>query len=127
MRKKLASLMAVAAASALALTACGSGGSGGAAASSGLDNGDKKELTIGVFAGWDEGLAVSHLWERILDKKGYDVTLTSADVSPVFSGIATGDFDMAMDVWLPDTHAEQLKKYGDKMQSNWAPGTTTPS
>ncbi|MFL4476355.1 glycine betaine ABC transporter substrate-binding protein [Paeniglutamicibacter sp. MACA_103] len=112
MRKKLVSLMAVAAASALALTACGSGG--GAAA--GPENGDKKDITIGVFAGWDEGLAVSHLWERILDKKGYDVTLTSADVAPVFSGISTGDFDMAMDVWLPETHATQAEKYGDKIQ-----------
>ncbi|WP_411731439.1 glycine betaine ABC transporter substrate-binding protein [Paeniglutamicibacter sp.] len=111
MRKKLASLMAVAAASTLALTACGS--DSGAAA--GPENGDKKELTVGVFAGWDEGLAVSHLWERILAKKGYDVTLTSADVAPVFSGISTGDFDMAMDVWLPETHATQAEKYGDKI------------
>lgn len=111
MRKKLASLIALAAASTLALTACGSGG--GAAA--GPDNGDKQDVTIGVFAGWDEGLAVSHLWERILEKKGYDVTLTSADVAPVFSGLSTGDFDMAMDVWLPDTHAKPMKTYGDKI------------
>ncbi|RAX48759.1 glycine/betaine ABC transporter substrate-binding protein [Arthrobacter sp. AQ5-05] len=116
MRKKLVSLLAVAAASALALTACGSGDSTGAAASSGGDTGDKKELTIGVFAGWDEGIAVSNLWERILDKQGYDVTLTTADAAPVFTGITTGDFDMTMDVWLPETHAQYLEKYGDKMQ-----------
>jgi glycine betaine/proline transport system substrate-binding protein len=111
MRKKLASLIAVAAASTLALTACGSG-----SAAAGPENGDKKDVTIGVFAGWDEGLAVSHLWERILAEKGYDVTLTSADVAPVFSGISTGDFDMAMDVWLPETHATQAEEYGDKIQ-----------
>ncbi|PQZ95036.1 glycine/betaine ABC transporter substrate-binding protein [Arthrobacter sp. MYb227] len=119
MKKKLISLMAVAAASALALTACGSGDGNDPAASptvERLDNGDKKELTIGVFAGWDEGIAVSNLWERILDKKGYDVTLTSADAAPVFTGVSTGDFDMTMDVWLPDTHAQYLEKYGDKMQ-----------
>ena len=112
MRKKLASLLAVAAASTLALTACGSGDG----ASAGPENGDQSDVTIGVFAGWDEGLAVSHLWERILDEKGYDVTLTSADVAPVFSGISTGDFDMAMDVWLPETHATQAEEYGDKIQ-----------
>lgn len=116
MRKKLVSLLAVAAASALALTACGSGDSTGAATMSGGDAGDKKELTIGVFAGWDEGIAVSNLWERILDKQGYDVTLTTADAAPVFTGITTGDFDMTMDVWLPETHAQYLEKYGDKMQ-----------
>ncbi|GAA5226581.1 hypothetical protein GCM10025778_11140 [Paeniglutamicibacter antarcticus] len=108
--------MAVAAASALALTACGSGGDADAGASGSSGNDDKKELTIGVFAGWDEGLAVSHLWDRILSEKGYDVTLTSADVAPVFTGIASGGFDMAMDVWLPETHADQLKTYGDKIQ-----------
>lgn len=120
MRKKLASILAVAAASALALTACGSGsGDTPATSSSGverLENGDVKKVNIGVFAGWDEGLAVSHLWERILDEKGYEVKLTSADVAPVFTGITTGDFDMAMDVWLPDTHADYLKEYGDKIQ-----------
>ncbi|MFI8412739.1 glycine betaine ABC transporter substrate-binding protein [Paeniglutamicibacter gangotriensis] len=116
MNKKLASLLAVAAASALALTACGSGESEESGAGSGVDNGDQKELTIGVFAGWDEGIAVSNLWERILDKKGYDVTLTSADAAPVFTGVSTGDFDMTMDVWLPETHAEYIEKYGDKVQ-----------
>ncbi len=116
MRKKLVSLLAVAAASALALTACGSGDSTEAATPSGGDNGDKKELTIGVFAGWDEGIAVSSLWERILEKKGYDVTLTTADAAPVFTGVSTGDFDMTMDVWLPETHAQYLDKYGDKIQ-----------
>ena len=116
MRKKLVSLMAVAAASALALTACGSGGGSDAGASGSSGNDDKKELTIGVFAGWDEGLAVSHLWDRILTEKGYDVTLTSADVAPVFTGISTGDFDMAMDVWLPETHASLMETYGDKIQ-----------
>ena len=116
MRKKLVSFMAVAAASALALTACGSSTPEGAASSSAGGNGDKKEVTIGVFAGWDEGIAVSNLWERILDKEGYDVTLTTADAAPVFTGVTTGDFDMTMDVWLPETHAQYLEKYGDKMQ-----------
>ncbi|MGB9034378.1 glycine/betaine ABC transporter substrate-binding protein [Arthrobacter sp. UCD-GKA] len=114
MKKKLVSFMALAAASALALTACGSGDAGSEA--SGSPGGDKKELTIGVFAGWDEGIAVSNLWKSILDKEGYDVTLTTADAAPVFTGITTGDFDMTMDVWLPDTHKTYLEKYGDKMQ-----------
>lgn len=114
MKKKLVSFMALAAASALALTACGSGDTG--AEASGSSDGDKKELTIGVFAGWDEGIAVSNLWKTILDKQGYDVTLTTADAAPVFTGITTGDFDMTMDVWLPDTHKTYLEKYGDKMQ-----------
>lgn len=113
MNKKLTTLAATAAVGLLALTACGGGGDN---ASKGPDNGDKTDVKIGVFAGWDEGLAVSNLWKEILDSKGYNVTLTSADVAPVFSGVSTGDFDMAMDVWLPDTHASYMKTYGDKIK-----------
>ncbi|MBB2994986.1 glycine betaine ABC transporter substrate-binding protein [Paeniglutamicibacter cryotolerans] len=116
MMKRFTSLIALAAASALALTACGGGATNNdMAASSGPGNGDKEKVTIGVFAGWDEGLAASHLWERILDSKGYDVTLTTADVAPVFSGMASGDLDMAMDVWLPETHASYMETFGDKI------------
>lgn len=115
MKKKLASLMGMAAVAALALTACGGGGGSDAGASSSSGNGDKKELKIGVMAGWDEGVAVSNLWKQILDNKGYNVELTGADVAPIFSGVSTGDLDLTMDVWLPQTHKDYMEKYGDKM------------
>ena len=69
-----------------------------------LENGDKKDVTIAVFNGWDEGIAASELWKVILDEKGYDVKLQSADVAPVFSGLSTGDYDLTLDTWLPVTH-----------------------
>jgi glycine betaine/proline transport system substrate-binding protein len=78
-----------------------------------LDNGDQKDLTIAVFNGWDEGVAASELWKAILDEKGYNVELEYADVAPVYAGLSTGDYDMNMDVWLPNTHAEYVKEYGD--------------
>ena len=117
MKKKLASMMGMAAVAAMALTACGGGSGSGSdsSAPASPDNGDKKEIKIGVMAGWDEGVAVSNLWKQVLDKKGYDVKLTSAEAAPVFSGVSTGDLDLTMDVWLPETHAEYIKKYGDKM------------
>lgn len=111
MKKKLASMLGVAAAASLLLTACGSS----EPAAQGPENGDKKEVKIGVFAGWDEGIAVSNLWKRILEEKGYEVTLTTAEAAPVFSGVSTGDFDLTMDVWLPETHATYLEQYGDKI------------
>lgn len=116
-KKKLASLMGMAAVAAMALTACGSGGGGSSdsAAPASPENGDKAALNIGVMAGWDEGVAVSNLWKQILDKKGYDVTLTDADAAPVFSGVASGDLDLTMDVWMPQTHKDYMEKYGDQM------------
>ncbi|TFC01117.1 glycine betaine ABC transporter substrate-binding protein [Cryobacterium adonitolivorans] len=76
-------------------------------------NSDNKDLTIAVFNGWDEGIAASELWKAILDEKGYNVELEYADVAPVYAGLSTGDYDVNLDVWLPNTHASYLEEYGD--------------
>ncbi|WP_166870442.1 glycine betaine ABC transporter substrate-binding protein [Salinibacterium sp. ZJ450] len=110
MKKRTLSLLAVGSISALALTGC-SAASGGASAT--LENGDQRDITIAVFNGWDEGIAVSLLWETILEDEGYEVELEYADPAPVFSGLASGDYDVNMDVWLPTTHEAYLDKYGD--------------
>ncbi|MGA7205728.1 MAG: glycine betaine ABC transporter substrate-binding protein [Specibacter sp.] len=107
MNKKFMGFAAIAATLALGLSACGSGSSGAK-----LDNGDKKDVTIAVFNGWDEGIAASELWKVILDEKGYDVKLQNADVAPVFSGLSTGDYDLTLDTWLPVTHKTLIEKYG---------------
>ncbi|MHA7269498.1 glycine betaine ABC transporter substrate-binding protein [Arthrobacter sp. HLT1-20] len=110
MNKKFMGFAAIAATLALGLSACGTGAEGGT-----VENGDKKDVTIAVFNGWDEGIAASELWKVILDRKGYDVTLQSADVAPVFSGLSTGDYDLTLDTWLPVTHADLLAEYGEKI------------
>ncbi|MHA7306816.1 glycine betaine ABC transporter substrate-binding protein [Arthrobacter sp. TMN-49] len=107
MNKKIMGFAAIAATLALGLSACGAG-----AKAATVENGDKKDVSIAVFNGWDEGIAASELWKVILDKKGYDVTLESADVAPVFSGLSTGDYDLTLDTWLPVTHKTLLDKYG---------------
>jgi len=100
---------------ALSFTAIGglllSGCSAGEAAT--LENGDAKDLSIAVVFGWDEGIAVSVLWEAILEEKGYDVALDYADIGPTFAGLSTGDYDVFMDSWLPTTHASYLEEFGD--------------
>jgi len=77
------------------------------------DNSDRRDITIAVFNGWDEGIAASELWKAILDEKGYDVELAYADPAPVFTGLAGGDYDVNFDVWLPNTHKSYLETYGD--------------
>lgn len=105
-KRHLTSALAVGAAATIALAGCaGDGGGSGDAASD-------KQLTIAVFNGWDEGIAASELWKAVLTEQGYDVTLEYADVAPVFSGLSTGDYDLTLDVWLPQTHASYLEQFG---------------
>ena len=100
---------------ALALTACGdsgetNGNGGGDGAAEGNGGG---EVTIGVFNGWEEGIAVSELWAYILEDEGYDVSLEYADPAPVYSGVSTNDYNVTLDAWLPITHADYVEEYAD--------------
>ncbi|ALS57635.1 glycine/betaine ABC transporter permease [Rathayibacter toxicus] len=78
-------------------------------------NGDRSAVTIAVFQGWDEGTAVSALWKSVLDEKGYHVTLQNTDVAPGFAGLSTGDYDLALDTWLPTTHGSYIERYGNSI------------
>ena len=103
---------AVAAALSATLVGCSSSGGGDSAA---LDNGDQGKVTIGVFSGWAEGEAASYLWQQVLQDKGYDVTLETADAGPLFTALSKGQYDLTLDVWLPGTHAKYWEKYGDDL------------
>ncbi|MBN2840226.1 MAG: glycine betaine ABC transporter substrate-binding protein [Coriobacteriia bacterium] len=65
---------------------------------------------------WDEDIAATYLWERILEDEGYDVELTQLDVAPVFEGVASGDLDLFFDAWLPSTHEDYWAEYGDRLE-----------
>src|SRR5690606_24472234 len=114
MKKRLLATLAMGAVAALGLTACASDTTPGTNDDGDTGaTGDKTELTIGVFNGWPEGEAASYLWKLILEEKGYDVTLEYADAGPVFAGLSTGDYDVALDGWLPLTHQHFLDEYDD--------------
>ena len=106
----LGRVTAIAAAAGLALTACGDG----EAADTGGNGGDTIEM--GIFQGWEEGIAVSELWANILEDEGYTVNKTYVDLAPGYSGIASGDIDFVMDVWQPVTHADYIEEYGDDIE-----------
>lgn len=110
MNKKFMGVVAMAATLALGLTACGSGSE-----SATVENGDKQDLKVVVFNGWDEGVAASELWKAILTEKGYNVELENADAAPVYSGLSAGDYDVVLDTWLPVTHKSYIEEYGDKL------------
>lgn len=99
---------------ALGLAACSS--DSGASDAPRLDNGDLETISIGVHTGWDEGIAVSHLFKVMLEDEGYTVDTTEAEAGVVYTGLTGGDFDVNFDMWLPNTHADYLEQYGDKME-----------
>lgn len=107
MKNRSKMIIAVGAVGLLALSGCAS------AESATVANGDKQDIKLAVFNGWDEGIAVSELWKAILEEKGYEVELENADVAPVYSGLSTGDYDVTMDTWLPNTHKSYMKEYGE--------------
>lgn len=115
MNKRFIRGTALAAVGALALAGCSAADAEPEAPEEGTSTTDQMDLTIGVFNGWPEGEAVSYLWEAILEEKGYDVELEYADAGPVFAGIAGGDYDVALDGWLPMTHASYMEEFGDDL------------
>ncbi|MGP7818609.1 glycine betaine ABC transporter substrate-binding protein [Niallia sp. 01092] len=101
----------------LGLTACGSNSSTSGNLS---EKSNDKEITIGYIP-WDEDVAVTNLWKKMLEDKGYKVKIVQADVAPIFSGVAQGNIDLFLDVWMPTTHKSYMKRFGDKLEvlSTW--------
>lgn len=103
----------------LGLAACSSDGdasSAGTDASDRLDNGDLSSISIGIHSGWDEGIAVSHLFTVMLEDEGYEVETGEAEAGLVYAGLAGGDYDVNFDMWLPSTHSDYLARYGDDLE-----------
>ena len=76
----------------------------------------RKQVSIG-YVNWSEGIAMSYLAKVMLESKGYDVMLRNADIAPVFVSMAAGKVDVFMDAWLPATHADYIRKYGDNLEA----------
>ncbi|MEV6294077.1 ABC transporter permease/substrate binding protein [Streptomyces sp. NPDC051896] len=102
----------------LALVAGGMGifGSpaGTSSEASGTNVGKGQEIRIGYIP-WDEGVASTFLWKEILQERGFKVTTTQYAAGPLYTGLATGQLDFETDSWLPTTHAEYWKKYGNRL------------
>ncbi|WP_326551669.1 glycine betaine ABC transporter substrate-binding protein [Micromonospora sp. NBC_01813] len=75
----------------------------------------EKSITIGYMA-WDEAIAASYLWQNVLESQGYEVELTNVEAGVVYSGLASGDIDLFLDGWLPQTHASYMERYGDDIE-----------
>lgn len=110
------------------LAGCGSENEVEAAAAAGQARaGADKQVTIG-YVDWTEAVAVSHLMKTLLeDHFGYDVRLRLMDVEEVFNGVASGEIDAFLDVWLPNTHRTYWQQYRDQVVDlgSWYGGGAT--
>lgn len=98
------------------LAGCQDGTEGTDGTSNGGATETKGEIHFGYVAGWDEGIAMTHLLQAILeDKLGYEVQTTQADIGPVYQGVAQGSFDVFVDTWLPVTHASYMEEFGEEI------------
>jgi len=75
---------------------------------------EKKTVNIG-YVNWAEDVAISNVWKVLLEEKGYEVSLKSLEVAPLFVGLSKGDLDVFMDTWLPTTHQTYWDKYKDNL------------
>ncbi|MEV7885384.1 ABC transporter permease/substrate binding protein [Streptomyces sp. NPDC002817] len=101
----------------LALVAGGMGMFGGkddSATPVGENVGQGKKVTIGYIP-WDEGVASTFLWKELLEERGFEVDAKQLDAGPLYTSLASGNVDFQTDAWLPTTHAEYWKKYGDQL------------
>lgn len=76
---------------------------------------DNKTISIG-YINWDDGIALTHLVEVILEQLGYRVILKNADPAPIYATMARGKVDLLMDAWLPATQADYMKQYGKNLE-----------
>jgi len=78
---------------------------------------EKKEIRL-VYADWSEGVAMTYLAAEILDSElGYDVETKMTDIESVFKEIESGQYDLFVDAWLPETHSTYMETYGTDLEN----------
>lgn len=76
----------------------------------------RRTITIG-YVNWQEDVAVTYLWQEILQERGYTVELKNLDAAPLFIGLSRGSIDLFFDSWLPVTHQAYWDKYEDRLDN----------
>ncbi|MBM9535531.1 glycine betaine ABC transporter substrate-binding protein [Desulfobulbus alkaliphilus] len=68
-----------------------------------------------AYVEWACSVATTHIAGAILEKKGYDVRLTSVAMTAMWASVAAGDSDAMLSAWLPVTHADVYAQYKDQV------------
>lgn len=76
---------------------------------------DKKEIRL-IYPDWTEGIAMTHLIKVILrDRLHYNVTTRMDEVNDIYAMVASGEYDVFADAWLPKTHERYWNLYSDSL------------
>lgn len=123
-KRKLLLVIFVLIAAGLVLSGCaGNGGTGNGGQAGEQGDGDKV-IKIGLN-NWAENIAVSNMWKALLEEQGYTVELTDGDKVIIYAGVASGEFDLGMEVWLPTTDQPHWERFKDDLErfGPWYEGT----
>ena len=90
----------------------------------GISDDKDTPIRIGVN-NWAENVAAANLWKIILEEKGYKVQLINGEKAPIYTGVAKGDLQLGLEVWLPTTDEHYVSQYKDniEMYEPWYEGT----
>lgn len=85
---------------------------------------EKKQLRFGCN-NWAENVAVSNMWKILLEQRGYEVELMDVGNAVMYGGVASGDLDVGLEVWLPTSDKPMVERFGDQfeIQDAWYKGT----
>ena len=98
----------------IVLAACGSTSESADAESSSNESEKSNEtITIGQI-NWPENIAVTNLWKTILEDEGYDVEFKLLDMGPQMAALASGDLDIAPEIWLPVQDKSYYEEFKDQ-------------
>ena len=72
-------------------------------------------ITFATVSGWDDTVAITALWEVLLEDRDYNVDTVAVDLAAGVSAIASGDLDGYLNLWLPSTHEAHIEEYRDDL------------
>ena len=89
---------------------------------------NQKEINI-LYPNWAEGIAFTQLAREALENNGYKVELTNLEPGLIYGELSKENSkgDVFLDAWLPNTHKDYWKDYGDKLVKlgeSFSKGTT---
>ncbi|WP_125771298.1 glycine betaine ABC transporter substrate-binding protein [Companilactobacillus furfuricola] len=71
-------------------------------------HGEKLKMT---YVAWDSEIASTNVIAQVLRDQGYDVTIQSMEMQPVWASVSTGAADAMVSAWLPKTAAKFASDY----------------
>lgn len=84
----------------------------------------KQTIRIGTN-NWVENIAVSNMWKVLLAERGYNTELVAVEKAVLYEGLSSGDLDLGIEIWLPETDKFYYEQYEDQLELGevWYEGT----